>query len=393
MVMSSPISPLSSEERDALLAMRRDLHQHPELSWQEVRTSARVVEELEALGLEPQTNVAKTGVVVEIGAKGPVVALRGDMDALPVHEQTNLPFASQTEGVMHACGHDAHTSSLVAVARRLVASPPKHGRVRLIFQPAEEGAGGAKAMLAAGVLEDPKPIAIYGLHYWSKMPTGQVGVIDGPMMGSVDRLKIRVTGRGGHAAAPHNTADPLVAACYLVTALQTMVSRRNNPLAPVVVSIGSFHAGSTFNVIPNEVEMEGTIRTLDQDAWEAVPGWLDEIVPATLAGMGCQGEVRLDRVERPLVNHTEPTRIVQHVAGQLLGDDNVKEFQTLAGEDFSVFLDNIPGCFFFVGAGGQKSDEAAPHHSPHFLLDEDAFPTGVLLLEACAREALQRAIS
>lgn len=392
--MRSPLSWLPVQERDALIVLRRELHQHPELAWQEERTAARVAEELRRMGLQPQTQVARTGVVVEIGQGDPVVALRADMDALPIVEQTGLSFASQNPGVMHACGHDAHTSTLVAVARRLVANPPPKGRVRLIFQPAEEGAGGAREMLNAGVLHAPKPLAIYGLHYWSQVPTGVVGVVEGAMMGSVDRLTITIQGKGGHGAAPHTTADPLVAGAYLVTSLQTLVSRRVDPLSPAVVTIGSFHAGSAFNIIPNQAELVGTVRTLDHATWEAVPRFLDDIVHHTVAAMGCTAKIQLERIDSPLINHPEPTALVQKVATQLVGAEQVQPFQTMAGEDFSVFLEDTPGCFFFVGAGGsqaQQAQQAAPHHSPHFLLDEEAFPLGVLLLEACAREALAQA--
>lgn len=392
--MGLSVSLLSQQEQDALIALRRELHAYPELAWQEERTAARVAEELRRLGLQPQMGVAKTGVVVEIGQGDPVVALRGDMDALPIQEQTSLDFSSKNPGVMHACGHDAHTSTLVAVARRLVANPPPHGRVRLIFQPAEEGAGGAKAMIQAGVLEHPTPIAIYGLHYWSKLPTGVVSVVEGPMMGSVDRLTITIQGKGGHGAAPHTTADPLVAAAYLVTTLQTLVSRRVDPLSPAVVTIGSFHAGSAFNIIPNQAELVGTVRTLDRDTWESIPQFLHEIVHSTVAAMGCTAEINLDRIDNPLINHPQPTQVVRKVATQIVGSEQVKPFQTMAGEDFSVFLEQIPGCFFFVGAGGAQATQAtqaAPHHSPYFVLDEAAFPWGVRLLEACAREALAQA--
>lgn len=384
---------LPEEERALLLSMRRDLHEHPELSWHEERTAAQVAASLRALGLSVRTGVAKTGVVADIGASGPMVALRADMDALPIQEDTGLAFSSKHPGVMHACGHDVHTSTLVAVARRLVANPPEHGRVRLIFQPAEEGAGGAQVMIEEGVLEDPRPVAIYGMHIWSLYPTGVVSVTPGPAMGSVDHLEIVIHGRGGHAAAPHDTADPLVAGAYLVTQLQTLVSRRIDPMSPAVVTIGKFQAGEAFNVIPDQARLVGTIRTLEPDTWEKIPTLLEEIVQGCVAGFGCRAEVRLERLQRPLVNHVKESALVREVASRWVPPDALMERPMLAGEDFASFLEISPGCFFFVGAAGSVVGDAAPHHNPHFVLDEEAFDLGVRLLEDVAREALKRAIA
>lgn len=386
---------LPEEEHAALIALRRELHQEPELSWHEVETSARVVRELEALGLEVR-RMADTGVVADIGDAGPLVALRADLDALPIQEQTDLAFSSRREGVMHACGHDAHTACLVAVARRLVADPPRGGRVRLIFQPAEEGAGGADVMIAQGVFQEPRPTAIYGMHVWSKLETGRIGVSAGPTMGSVDRFSVTLRGKGGHGAMPQDTVDPLIAGAHLVTTLQTLVSRRVDPLDSVVLSVGQFSAGTAFNVIPEEAELIGTIRTLKRETWEQIPTWLDELVHNTAAAFGCTAEVELQRMQRPLINHEAQAALVAEVAADFVPKENIAPLRMLAGEDFAAYLEEIPGCFFFVGARHKKharAEDAAPHHNPFFLLDEDAFSLGVRLLEACARAEIQRQLS
>ena len=385
---------LPDAERQPLLEMRRDLHKHPELSWQEYRTAGKVEEALRALGLEPVTGVAKTGLYADIGTEGPMVVLRADMDALPVSEMTDVPFKSEVDGQMHACGHDAHTSCLVAVARRLVADPPAHGRVRLLFQPAEEGAGGAEVMIEEGVLRDPEPLAIYGAHVWSQLPTGMVGVVPGTMMGSVDRLEIEVHGRGGHGAIPHNTRDAIVAASQLVVSLQSIVSRRIDPLQSVVVSIGQFNAGSAFNVISPKASLVGTVRTLDKEVWQKIPDLLEEVIHNTVAAYGCTAEVKLTRQQMPLVNHPGEVALLQEVAAEWVSPEKIVPFRTLGGEDFASYLEEIPGCFFFVGCGGKtdSAEEQPPHHNPHFWLDEDGFDLSVRLLEGCARRHLERSV-
>jgi amidohydrolase len=384
---------LPDEEVESLLRLRREFHEHPELSWKETRTSTRVTEELEALGLRPQHGIAGTGVVVDIGTDGPYVALRADMDALPIQEESGLPFSSKVPGVMHACGHDAHTACLLTVAKRLVASPPPFGRVRLLFQPAEEVGAGAPKMLEEGALAIDDVRGIYGIHFWSQLETGVISVVPGPMMGSVDQFTIDVKGKGGHGAAPHECADPLVAAAHLVTSLQSIVSRRLDPLKPAVVSVGRFQSGTAFNVIPDTAHLLGTVRTMDRDTWEAIPGLLEQIASHTVAAFGCEATVQMVRAMRPLINHPDATALAQTVAKELVEPDKLQTFQTMAGEDFAAYLEQIPGCFLFVGAGGNANDapHQPPHHNPKFTLDEEAFPLAVRLLEGCARQALQDA--
>ena len=386
----SIISLLPVDEYKALLALRQDLHRYPELSWQETRSAARIVKELEVLDLIARTDIAPPGIVVDIGDTGPMVALRADMDALPIHEESDLAFSSVTSNVMHACGHDAHMACLLAIARRFVENPPIKGRVRLIFQPAEEGEGGASRMIQEGVLENPRPIAIFGLHVWSKLATGSIGICDGPIMGSVDRFKIIVKGEGGHGATPQTAIDPIVAASYLVASLQTLLSRRINPLLSAVLTVGSFHAGEAFNIIPETAELTGTIRTLDRETWQQIPKLFTNLVQNQLSAFECEGEIEFHRIINPLINHKEPAALVQEIAKEFISADKVIPLQMLAGEDFASYLEEIPGAFFFVGSGGKNPEKAAPHHSPHFKLDERAFPLAVRILEACARKTLEK---
>lgn len=382
---------LSEDEERSLIAFRRTLHAHPELSWDEWETSKRIQEQLESMGLSVHTGIAQTGLYADIGDEGPLVILRADMDALPIHEEADVPFRSTKPGVMHACGHDAHSACLVAAARRLIQNPPPKGRVRLLFQPAEELGAGAPQMIREGVLDDPQLIGIYGLHFWSQLPTGGVYIVPDSMMGSVDQFEITVHGQGGHGAAPHRCRDPLVAAAYLVTTLQTAVSRRVDPLHPAVVTVGQFVSGSAFNIIPEQAKLVGTIRTMDRSTWLSMPQWLDEITHGTVGALGCTAQVQLRRAQLPLVNDPDAAQLAFSVAEQLVGSEKIGEFRTLAGEDFAAYLEQTKGCFFFVGAGGPSEEQAThqpAHHNPKFILDEDAFPLGTRLLEECARKAL-----
>ncbi len=383
---------LPKDEQEALIAMRNDLHRHPELAWKEKRTAQKVKEALEAMGLHPET-VAETGVMVEIGEGEGLVVLRADMDALPIQEETNLPFRSEYEGLMHACGHDAHTACLVAVARRLVRHPPKEGRVRLLFQPAEEMGGGAKKMIEEGVLEGAT--AIYGIHFWSQLSTGQLGIVKGAMMGSVDFFTVNIHGKGGHAAIPQHAKDPIVAASYMVTSLQTIVSRQIDPLKSAVLTIGEFHAGSAPNIIPNSATIRGTIRTLDRETWEKMPSLFEKVVHSTADTFDCEAEITFERMAPPLINRKKEIEVAKKVALPLVGEENIVEYRVLAGEDFAEYLEKIPGAFLFVGASKNPPEKAhlsAPHHNPYFELDEKAFALAVRLLEGCARESIKEVI-
>ncbi|QNH15418.1 amidohydrolase [Xanthomonas sp. SS] len=381
---------------------RRDFHQHPELSNREERTSAKVAERLRALGLKPQTGIAHHGVVAIIkGAlPGPKIALRADMDALPVTEQTGLAFASkatgeyrgETVGVMHACGHDAHTSILLGVAEALVAMRAQlPGEVMLVFQPSEEGApgneeGGASLMLKEGLFRDFKPDAMFGLHVFSSVQAGKIAVRGGPLMAASDRFSIKVMGRQTHGSAPWNGIDPIVASADLIGAAQTVVSRRANiSRQPAVLSFGAIKGGIRYNIIPDDVEMVGTIRTFDEGMRQQIFADLKTVAEHTAAAHGARAEAHVpDQDGNPAtVNDPALTAKMLPSLQAVVGADNVYEPPLQMGaEDFSFYAQQVPSMFFFVGATGPGIDPAtAPsNHSPQFLLDESALDVGLRAL-------------
>ena len=381
---------------------RRDFHQHPELSNREERTAAKVAERLRALGLKPQTGIAHHGVVAIIkGAlPGPKIALRADMDALPVTEQTGLAFASkatgeyrgETVGVMHACGHDAHTSILLGVAEALVAMRAQlPGEVMLVFQPSEEGApgneeGGASLMLKEGLFRDFKPDAMFGLHVFSSVQAGKIAVRGGPLMAASDRFSIKVIGRQTHGSAPWNGIDPIVASADLIGAAQTVVSRRANiSRQPAVLSFGAIKGGIRYNIIPDDVEMVGTIRTFDEGMRQQIFADLKTVAEHTAAAHGAKAEAHVpDQDGNPAtVNDPALTAKMLPSLQAVVGADNVYEPPLQMGaEDFSFYAQQVPSMFFFVGATGPGIDPAtAPsNHSPQFLLDESALDVGLRAL-------------
>ncbi|MBN6151296.1 amidohydrolase [Xanthomonas sp. AmX2] len=381
---------------------RRDFHQHPELSNREERTAAKVAERLRALGLKPQTGIAHHGVVAIIkgGLPGPRIALRADMDALPVTEQTGLPFASkatsqyrgETVGVMHACGHDAHTSILLGVAEALVAMRAQlPGEVMLVFQPSEEGApgneeGGASLMLKEGLFRDFKPQAMFGLHVFSSVQAGKIAVRGGPLMAASDRFSIKVLGRQTHGSAPWNGIDPIVASADLIGTAQTVVSRRANlSKQPAVVSFGAIKGGIRYNIIPDDVEMVGTIRTFDEGMRQQIFADLKNVAEHTAAAHGAKVDARVpDQDGNPAtVNDPALTAKMLPSLQAVVGAGNVYEPPLQMGaEDFSFYAQQVPSMFFFVGATAKGTDPAtAPsNHSPQFLLDESSLDVGLRAL-------------
>lgn len=381
---------------------RRDFHQHPELSNREERTSAQVAAHLRKLGLKPRTGIAHHGVVaiIEGGLPGPRIALRADMDALPVTEQTGLPFASKVTseyrgepvGVMHACGHDAHTAILLGVADALVAMKDRlPGQVMLIFQPSEEGApgneeGGASLMLKEGLFADFKPAAVFGLHVFSSVQVGQIAVRGGPLMAASDRFNIKVIGRQTHGSAPWNGIDPIVASADLIGAAQTVVSRQANiAKQPAVVSFGAIKGGIRYNIIPDEVEMVGTIRTFDEGMRQKIFADLRNVAEHTAAAHGARAEAKVpDQDGNPAtINDPALTAKMLPSLQAVVGPGNVYEPPLQMGaEDFSFYAREVPGLFFFVGATSAGIDPAtAPsNHSPKFLLDEKALDVGLRAL-------------
>ncbi len=391
------------EEAQALFeytqSMRRDLHMHPELGFHEVRTAGIVAKELTELGLEVTPGVAKTGVValIEGGRPGPVVLARFDMDALPIVEQTGAAYASQNQGVMHACGHDGHTSIGLTVAKMLNAHRDElAGTVKLVFQPAEEGlcgeeVGGAEMMIREGVLENPKPEMALGLHLWNEKPLGWLGVAGGPFMAGAEEFKLKIVGKGGHGAAPHTTIDPVLASAQIISALQGITSRNVAPLKAAVVSVTMIHGGEAFNVIPQVVEMQGTIRTFDLEVREKVLRRFDEIVSGVAEAMGCQAEIQVTRLDPALINDAQVASRVQEVARRVLPESTLETggYQTMGAEDMAAMLEKVPGCYFFVGSADPERHLDYAHHHPKFDFDEAALPRAAALMASAVAELLK----
>lgn len=408
------VEPLAAAVDGKVQAWRRDIHQHPELGNREVRTAALVAEHLRAIGLEDvRTGIATTGVtaVLRGGKPGPRIALRADMDALPVTERSDLPFASkataefrgQTVGVMHACGHDAHTGILMGVAEALASMREElPGEVLFIFQPAEEGPpdgeeGGAEEMLAQGIFERFRPEAVFGLHVFSTLNAGQVGFRSGPLMAASDRFNIVVKGRQTHGSRPWGGIDPIVAAADIVGTAQSIVSRRQNiSKLPVVVSFGAINGGIRYNIIPDEVELIGTIRTFDEDMRQAVFADLRNVAESVAHAHGATAIAQVpDTKGNPVtVNHPALTARSVPSLEKVVGRDNVVEMDLVMGaEDFSFYAREVPGFFFFVGATppGQDPVTAPSNHSPEFFLDEQALQVGTRAMLQVALDYLHEA--
>jgi amidohydrolase len=363
----------------ALVADRRDFHQHPELGFQETRTGTIVAERLTSLGYAVRHPVGRTGVVGQIGSGPRCVLLRADMDALPVEEANEVPYRSRHAGRMHACGHDGHVAIALEVARR-VSHLHLPGLVRFAFQPAEETSDGAEAMIRDGVLDEPPVAAAFGLHLWNELPAGTVGLMAGPMMASVDQFTIVITGAGGHAAMPHLTIDPVLVAAHVITALQSLVSRRRDPFEEGVVSVTQVNAGHAFNVIPERAELRGTVRTFGGHFYEEAPRLVEETTRHVAAAFGATVDVTFRRLSGPLVNDEGMTSLMREVATEIVGREHIRTgVRTMGGEDMASFLERIPGCFAFVGSA-RADGTSSPHHSPTFDIDEAALLTGVELL-------------
>jgi len=373
---------------EQVIALRREFHSHPELGFQEEKTAARVSAFLSERGIEHRTGVARTGVLATIrgGAAGPAVLLRADMDALPLSEANEVPYRSRRDGLMHACGHDGHVAMLLGAADVLHRMRDRiPGTVRLAFQPAEEGLGGAQPLIAEGALADPRCEAAFALHLWNSLPAGSVGLKEGPAMAAVDEIRIRIVGRGGHGAEPMDTADPIVAASHVVTGLQTIVSRNLDALDTGVVTIGAIHGGKAHNIIPEIVEMTGTLRSFRQETRELLRRRVREVTASIASGLGCRGEVEVIESYPATVNDPEMTRFARRVAGDVVGESRVVASKAvMGGEDFSYFLQAVPGTFVFLGSNNVEKGFVHPHHSPQFDFDEAALPVGVELLCALA---------
>jgi amidohydrolase len=375
-----------------LIATRRDLHMHPEIALKEVRTSGIVAERLRAIGFDDvRTGIGVTGVkaVLRGGKPGKTLLLRADMDALPIEEETGLEFQSQNAGMMHACGHDGHTAMLLATARLLHRHREEiPGTIVFCFQPAEEGGGGARLMIADGVMEDPHVDAAIGLHLWSPYPVGTVMALDGPTMAGIDTFRVKVQGRGGHGALPHTTVDSLMIAANIVTTLQSLVAREVDPLSPAVISTAILHAGGTaLNIIADSATFGGTVRWFEQSTGELIGERMPVLVKGVAESLRGTAEVEYRRGSPPLVNDPAIAALVREVAGEIVGTDNLLPGpRIMASEDYALYAQRVPSTYFFVGAGDVPSGKVYDHHHPKFDIDERALALGV---EVMARSALR----
>ena len=374
--------------------IRRDLHIHPELGFQEVRTSGIIAKELREIGLEVTTGIAKTGVIamIEGDKPGPVIMLRFDIDALPISEQTAATYASQNPGLMHACGHDGHVAIGLTVARLLNAHRDEiPGTIKLLFQPAEEGIGGAEGVIREGALESPVPARCLGLHIWNEQPVGWLGVAAGAVMASAAVFNLTLTGKGGHGAMPHQTIDPVVAAAQIISAAQTITSRNTDPQKACVVSFCVLRAGDAFNVIPQTVEMKGTIRAFEPEVEQTAYKRLTEICQGIGEAMGCQVQIKIDNITPAVINDSVGATAVKRAAQELFPHHNLDERGrfTMGAEDFAFYQQKIPGTFFFVGSVNPEKGFIYGHHHPKFDFDESALSTGAALMAQAAIELLK----
>ena len=372
---------------------RRDFHRHPELGFQEARTSKIVAEELGSLGLEVSTGIAETGVTAMIKGSqpGPVVLLRFDMDALPIQEENEAPYASIKPGVMHACGHDGHTAIGLTIAKILIAHRAElNGDVKLVFQPAEEGLGGAERMVQEGILENPSVDYALALHLWNDQPVGWIGVTTGPVMAASETFVIKITGKGGHGAAPHLTIDPILTAAHITSALQGIISRNVNPQETAVLSVTMIHGGDTFNVIPSRVELQGTIRTFSPKIRKTVLERFQKIVRHTAEAFGCNADIDLQSITPAVINDPKVCQKVKNLVKQVIHDADLNTTDhTMGSEDMAFILERVPGCFVFIGSANSKKGLDYSHHHPRFDFDEQAMVYGTALLAAAALEILQ----
>jgi amidohydrolase len=378
---------LVSEHREQIINTRHDLHRIPETAYTEKKTSAYVADYLNNEGLQVQTGIAQYGVVglLDTGKPGPTFMIRADMDALPLTEDTGLEFASEHDGVMHACGHDAHMTMVLGAATVFNQIKDRlKGAVKFLFQPAEEGPGGAKPMIEAGVMENPKVDYSIGCHVWPQLPEGTIGVRPGPWLAAMDRFDLKIIGRAGHGAMPNLCVDALEVGTQVVNALQRIVSRHMDPMHPTVVTIGSFHAGTAFNIIPGEAELSGTTRSFDLDFWKTSQERVEKVVRGVCESMGAEYELNYAFAYPPTINDDFMTEVVGRCAAQVVGPDNVLEPEkTMGGEDFSYYAQNSKGCFFALGVGREGG---APVHNPQFDFKENLLLLGV---ETYCRVALE----
>ena len=363
--------------KEQIISWRRYFHENPELSFKEFNTAKKITSELKSMGFKPKTKVGRTGVTADLMfGDGPVIGFRADMDALPIQETSGLSFASKNNGVMHACGHDAHVAMLLATAKIMSQKSNQYkGTIRFIFQPAEEGAGGARYMIEDGCLNGLDEI--YGIHVWNYQPFGEVGVKSGPVMASADMFDIKIKGVGGHGAAPQGTVDAIIIASHLIQALQTIVSRNTNPLDSTVVTVGKINGGHNFNIIADEVNLSGTTRAYSEQNRILIKSRMKEIIRGIANTYNADIDLDYKDGYPPTINHKSQSETVLEAAKKVVGEKAGSPYLSMGGEDFSYYLQKVPGCFFFVGSAPNKQKLfGTPHHCSHFNIDERALLVG-----------------
>lgn len=386
------LSPATRDAHPLVVAIRRELHQMPEIGLEEFQTASYIDARLDALEI-PHQRCTATGVIglLESARPGRVIMLRADIDALPILQENQHEYVSKVPGKMHACGHDTHSAMLLGVAERLKREGVPSGTVKLIFQPGEEGHHGASKMIADGALENPRPEFCYGQHVWASAPIGNILIEDGPVMAAVDRLEITVSGKGTHAAYPHGGVDPIYAAAQIITALQSIVSRNIDPLQPAVVTIAVINGGTAHNIIPEQVKLIGTVRVFDDNAHDILRNRIGEIVTGVASALGCHAELNYIPEHDATVNSPEVAAIVREEAIAIVGKDNVTADQrTMGAEDMSDFLRVVPGAYAFIGARNADKGAVYPHHHPKFNIDEDALAIGAELMYRVAQRLLAK---
>ena len=378
---------------DWIISIRRELHEHPELMYEEFKTSELIRRELDKLEISYKHPIAETGVLASIGnGNGPCVALRADMDALPIHEETDVSFKSKIDGKMHACGHDCHVSMLLGAAKLLKGKEDQiNGTVKLLFQPAEEGGAGGKLMREEGALKNPDVERIFGLHVWPQMPSGQIGSREGTFLAATSSLYLTVKGVGGHAAVPQLTKDPVLTSARIITNLQSIVSRELDPLDSGVVSITVINGGNASNVIPSEVKVKGTLRSLTMDGLKELQKRVKEIAEGIAQTHGCEANVEyVGNDYPPTVNDSEMWKFAKNIGIELLGDDNVSDLDAvMGGEDFAYYTEKVKGCFVVLGMNNPDIDATYSVHHPMFKADEDALHIGTALHTIFALKSLE----
>ena len=385
------IRPTIRALQNQLVEWRRSIHQKPELGFQETITADFISHKLQQWQIPHQTQIAQTGIVATIEGKlpGKVLAIRADMDALPIQEENQVPYRSIHDGKMHACGHDGHVAIALGTAYYLSQHREDiSGTVKIIFQPAEEGPGGAKPMISAGVLKNPDVDAIIGLHLWNNLPLGTLGVRSGALMAAVECFRCTILGKGGHGAMPEQTIDSIVVASAVVNALQTIVARNINPLDSAVVTVGTIHGGTALNVIADTTTMSGTVRYFNPQLEPLIRKRVEEIIAGVCQSHGATYDLEYWQLYPPTINHPEIADLVKAVAKEVIETPLgvVPECQTMGGEDMSFFLQQVPGCYFFLGAANPDKGLAYPHHHPRFDFDETALSMGVEMFIRCVEK-------